>query len=200
MDAQRFAMCFANAANSMRAHMEELCVLDSGIGDGDHGVTVARGFDAAGQAVLSAEGTPGDMLLAVGAAMASSMGGAIGPIYGTFWKETAKALSQGKTMGEALEAGVNGAIRIGGAAPGDKTVVDAMMPCALAAKEGSCLAESLLLGAKAAREGAMATSDMVAKKGRAKFLREKSIGFIDPGAMSFAMFMEAWAKEEGEFQ
>lgn len=198
MDSKRFSMCFANAAGSMCAHMEALCKLDSGIGDGDHGVTVARGFDAAQEVARSYEGEPADMLMAVGAAMAASMGGAIGPIYGVFWKEVGKAFAQEKSIGEAFEAGAMGVMRVGMAARGDKTIVDAMMPCALAAKAGHSLVESLQLGAKAAREGAMATSDMVAKKGRAKFLREKSVGFVDPGAMSFALFIEAWAKEEGE--
>lgn len=198
METRRFSVRFANAAGGMRAHLEELCKLDSGIGDGDHGVTVARGFDAAREAASAADGTPSDVLLAVGAAMANAMGGAIGPIYGVFWKETAKALSAQKPIGEALEAGVAGVMRVGAASPGDKTVVDAMLPCALAAKEGEDFAGALRLGALAARQGAEATSGMIAKKGRAKFLREKSLGFVDPGAMSFALFMEAWAREERE--
>lgn len=196
MDAQQFAHCFAEAASTMRSHMEALCRLDSGIGDGDHGVTVARGFDAAEAAARTAIHSPAETLRAVGDAMSAAMGGAIGPIYGAYWQAAAGALDAGRPIGDALAEGAAAVMRVGMAKPGEKTAVDAMVPCAEAAQLSQALGlgEALARGARAAEEGAQATAGMQAKKGRARFLREKSLGFVDPGAASFALFMQAWAQ------
>ena len=106
---------------------------------------------------------------------------------------------QGVTFAQSIAAGVEKVIRVGKANEGDKTMVDAMAPCARALMESAAIGESLASvvdkGAKAATQGMHATRNMVARKGRARFLGEKSLGYVDPGAASFAMFMEALAEE-----
>jgi dihydroxyacetone kinase phosphoprotein-dependent L subunit len=193
--------CLKAACEKMCSHTQELCLLDTGIGDGDHGVTVERGFQAAAQAIDAYPGENIQELFAViGEHMAQSMGGAIGPLYGAYWSAFANALDTGEltcdNLGPALMAGCQRVMKLGRANAGDKTVVDAMHPCAQAALSGTgTLAQKLGLGAKAAMQGAMNTKSMVAKKGRARFLAEKSLDHADAGAYSFALFMDHWALE-----
>jgi dihydroxyacetone kinase phosphoprotein-dependent L subunit len=193
--------CLREACEQMTAHTQELCLLDTGIGDGDHGVTVERGFRAAAQAIDACTGENMQALFTVvGEHMAHSMGGAIGPLYGAYWSAFAMALDAGEltgdNLGPALMAGCLRVMKLGRANVGDKTVVDAMHPCAQTAMNGTgTLAFRLRLGAEAAMQGAVSTKDMVAKKGRARFLGEKSLDHMDAGAYSFALFMDHWALE-----
>lgn len=197
--------CLRNACEQMTSHTQELCLLDTGIGDGDHGVTVERGFQAAAQAIDAYTGESAQELFdVIGEHMTLSMGGAIGPLYGAYWSAFAKALDTGEltcdNLGPALMAGCQRVMKLGRANTGDKTVADAMHPCAQAAMNGTgTLALRLRLAADAALQGAMGTKGMIAKKGRARFLQEKSLDHMDAGAYSFALFMDHWAltvKEE----
>jgi phosphoenolpyruvate---glycerone phosphotransferase subunit DhaL len=201
MKMPRQKKCLRDACEQMTAHTQELCLLDTGIGDGDHGITVERGFLAAARAIDAYMGESiQELFTVVGEHMAQSMGGAIGPLYGAYWSAFAQALEAreltGDNLGPALMAGCVRVMKLGRANAGDKTVVDAMYPCAQAAMNGTgTLVQRLRLGAEAAMQGAMDTKRMVAKKGRARFLAEKSLEHVDAGAYSFALFMDHWALE-----
>ena len=188
-------------ASSVSAARDELTKLDQAIGDGDHGANLSRGMTAAVDA-LSGD-TPGDVLKLVGRTLISKVGGASGPLYGTAFRETAKALGDAAevddaTFAAALRAGLDGVVRLGKAEEGDKTMVDAWLP-ALAALDaavgsGSSLADAAAEAAKAAAAGTEATIPMQARKGRASYLGPRSVGHQDPGATSSTMLFAALAK------
>lgn len=195
------AICMFDAvADEMIAKEKYFCELDSGLGDGDHGVTVSRGWKAAKQ-VLSQPQKNLEMLFdTMGSVMAASMGGAVGPIYALMLEGFAKAVS-GKngidlhTAAAMFAEAVSGIEMGADVEEGQKTLLDALAPGARALKRADDEGEMLLDGFEAAREaaqkGAGATVDMVAKKGRARFLREKSIGHMDAGAGSMAALIAA---------
>jgi dihydroxyacetone kinase-like protein len=188
-------------ASSVSAGRDELTKLDQAIGDGDHGANLSRGMTAASDA-LAGE-MPADVLKLVGRTLISKVGGASGPLYGTAFRETAKALGDDAevddaTLAAALRAGLDGIVRLGKAEAGDKTMVDAWLP-ALAALDdalgsGSSLADATAEAAKAAAAGTEATIPMQARKGRASYLGPRSIGHQDPGATSSTMLFAALAK------
>jgi phosphoenolpyruvate---glycerone phosphotransferase subunit DhaL len=185
-------------ASSVSAARDELTKLDQAIGDGDHGANLTRGMTAVTDTLTG--DTPGDVLKLVGRTLISKVGGASGPLYGTAFRETAKALGDAAevddaTFAAALRAGLDGIVRLGKAEEGDKTMVDAWLP-ALAALDaalgsGSTLADAAAEAAKAAAAGTEATIPMQARKGRASYLGERSIGHQDPGATSVALVMRA---------
>lgn len=185
-------------ASSVSAARDELTKLDQAIGDGDHGANLSRGMTAAVDAL--AGDTPADVLKLVGRTLISKVGGASGPLYGTAFRETAKALGDATEVDDAmlaaaLRAGLDGIVRLGKAEEGDKTMVDAWLP-ALAALDaavgsGSSLADATAEAAKAAAAGTEATIPMQARKGRASYLGERSIGHQDPGATSAALIIRA---------
>jgi len=180
-----------------------LTELDSAIGDADHGANMARGMSAVGEK-LSA-GTPAtvdDLLKSVGMTLVSSVGGASGPLYGTFFLRmgmTAGAVSEldGPGLAAALRAGLDGIVARGKAEAGDKTMFDAMAPAvdaldaALAA--GSSVPDAVRSAADAAAAGRDATLPLVARKGRASYLGERSAGHLDPGAASTAILFDTLA-------
>ncbi|WP_092608176.1 dihydroxyacetone kinase subunit DhaL [Raineyella antarctica] len=182
------------------AHEQELTDLDAAIGDGDHGANMTRGMTAV---VAVLDQTPFETLDAlakkVGMTLVSSVGGASGPLYGTFWLRFAKPLSglartDAATLGLALRAGVEGIQQRGKAEGGDKTMLDAFLP-ALAAYDAAVDAgaeptAALRDAATAGRAGCAATVTMVARKGRASYLGERSAGHQDPGATSAALLLE----------
>jgi phosphoenolpyruvate---glycerone phosphotransferase subunit DhaL len=188
-----------------RVHDEAamLTDLDSAIGDADHGSNLDRGFRAVvakidGESYVSA----GALLKAVGMTLVSTVGGASGPLYGTFFLRCGAALEQAATVdaaafGAALRAGVAGVQARGKAEPGDKTMYDAWLPAVdaydAAVAEGGGFAEALQAAAAAAAAGRDATVDLVARKGRASYLGERSRGHADPGATSTTMILEAAA-------
>ena len=181
---------------------EALCKLDSYVGDGDHGVTVARGFAAVEAKLAGMEDAPIKALLDMtGDTLAETMGGAIGPIFGSIFSamgEECRADEVGSAeLAVMLDAGLENVMLIGGAAPGDRTLVDALAPAVEAAKtaaaDRAAVSEALSRAASAAKQGAEATKDMVAKKGRAKFLQDKSKGYQDAGATSMELVLEAMA-------
>jgi phosphoenolpyruvate---glycerone phosphotransferase subunit DhaL len=178
----------------------ELTRLDSAIGDGDHGTNMDRGMRKAVEKLDGVEGNDiGAALKAVGMALVSSVGGAGGPLYGTFFLQagqSATGRSELDTEGFAamVRAGVEGVQARGKAEPQDKTMVDALLPAVAALEQGGDLADAAARAADAAEEGMRATVDLVARKGRASYLGERSRGHQDPGATSSALMMRAAAQ------
>jgi dihydroxyacetone kinase-like protein len=187
-------------ARTIAEHREELTALDSAIGDADHGANMDRGMSAAVAALADKPpADPAALLKQVGMTLVSKVGGASGPLYGTFFLRMAGALgpdpADDETFARALRAGLDGVIARGKAEPGDKTMLDALAPAcdaldaALAA--GQSLGEALEAMAEAARNGRDATVPLVARKGRASYLGERSAGHQDPGATSTALLLDA---------
>ncbi|KPC60963.1 dihydroxyacetone kinase [Streptomyces chattanoogensis] len=182
------------AAASVEREAGRLTELDSAIGDADHGNNMQRGFVAVVK-VLEADRpeAPGGVLVAAGRQLISSVGGASGPLYGSLLRRSGKALGEAaqvtrEELRAGLQAGVDAVAQLGGAAPGDKTMLDALVPAVAA------LGTSFEEAATAAEEGALATVPMLARKGRASYLGERSIGHQDPGATSSALLFAALAE------
>jgi phosphoenolpyruvate---glycerone phosphotransferase subunit DhaL len=180
---------------------ERLNMLDAEIGDGDHGSNMDRGMQAVlGKLPDLADKDFGTVLKAVGMTLVSTVGGASGPLYGTMFLKMGQAACGKLELGlaewiEVLEAGVEGVIMRGKAAQGDKTMVDTLVPALRALQEaaGSGCSEALRASAAAAKKGMLATVPMVARKGRASYLGERSAGHQDPGATSARMMLQACA-------
>ncbi|WP_430382171.1 dihydroxyacetone kinase subunit DhaL [Streptomyces sp. P10-4] len=193
LDADFFRRWMTTAAASVDREAERLTALDSAIGDADHGSNLQRGFRAVTAALdKDAPDTPGAVLTLSGRQLISTVGGASGPLYGTLLRRAGKALGDAAEVGEeelaaALRAGVDGVMKLGGAAPGDKTMIDALVPAVDALASGFAAART------AAEEGARATTPLQARKGRASYLGERSIGHQDPGATSSALLIAALA-------
>lgn len=192
----------SEAAEAVRRERDHLTQLDAAIGDGDHGVNMDRGFDAVGKALAGQDGSvpPGKLLILAGKTLVSTVGGASGPLWGTALRQAGRALGDreeldGPAIVEALQAAVDGVVKLGAAAPGDKTMVDALTPALVALRqgveEGQPLPDALARASEAAEEGARATVPMLAKKGRASYLGERSIGHQDPGATSSVLIVRA---------
>lgn len=187
------------ACDRVIAEEPMLSEADRNLGDGDHGLGMQRGMTAAKDKLNAAEPDSIEKAFStVGMAMMSSMGGASGAIFGTFFRNGGKALA-GKDSFDAaglaafLQAGVDGVKQRGGAAVGDKTVVDAMEPAATKAAEVSSqsLADAVVAVSAAAEAGKEASKNMIAKFGRAKTLGEACIGFPDAGALSVTVIIGA---------
>jgi dihydroxyacetone kinase-like protein len=189
-------------AAAVRAESDHLTQLDSAIGDGDHGVNMNRGFDAVGKALAGQNGElpPGRLLILAGKTLVSTVGGASGPLWGSALRRAGRALGDAPEFGgpellAALEAGIEAVVELGAAAPGDKTMVDALVPAVEALRAALDneipLDLAVAAAAEAAEEGAHATVPMQARKGRASYLGERSIGHQDPGATSVALVMRA---------
>jgi phosphoenolpyruvate---glycerone phosphotransferase subunit DhaL len=178
----------------------ELTKLDQAIGDGDHGTNMDRGLRKAVEKLDAVEGEDiGAALKAVGMALVSSVGGAGGPLYGTFFLQAGQSAAgrselDAQGFADAVRAGVDGVRARGKAEPGDKTMLDALTPAADALAEGGELPEAAARAADAAEDGMRATTPMVARKGRASYLGERSAGHQDPGATSSALMMRAAAQ------
>ncbi|MHB9864238.1 dihydroxyacetone kinase subunit DhaL [Streptomyces sp. YIM S03343] len=197
LDADFFRRWIAAAAVSVDREADHLTALDSAIGDADHGNNMQRGFKAVTAALeREAPETPGAVLVLVGRTLISTVGGASGPLYGTLMRRTGKALGDApevseEQLAEALRAGVDGVMQLGGAAPGDKTMIDALVPAVDALSGGFGTART------AAEEGALATVPLQARKGRASYLGERSIGHQDPGATSSALLIAGLEEAAG---
>ena len=198
LDADFFRRWMTATAASVDREAERLTALDSPIGDADHGSNLRRGFTAV-TATLEKEApdTPGGVLTLAGRQLISTVGGASGPLYGTLLRRTGKALGDAaevsaEQLAEALRAGVEAVMTLGGAAPGDKTMIDALVPAVDALGSGFAAART------AAEQGALATTPLQARKGRASYLGERSIGHQDPGATSAALLIAALAEAAGE--
>lgn len=186
---------------AVHEHRAELTELDSAIGDADHGANLSRGMDAVGESVAASEPARlGDLFKTVGMTLVSTVGGASGPLYGTFFLRMGTSVGAAETLdtaalGAALRAGAEGVVARGKAAPGDKTMIDALAPAIeawdAATAEGKTPAEAASAAADAAATGRDATIPLVAKKGRASYLGERSAGHLDPGAASATLLFEA---------
>lgn len=192
-----------HAAEVVKENADHLTALDSAIGDGDHGANLSRGLAASVAAIAEkSPATPGKVLVAAGSALVSKTGGASGPLYGTLLRRAGKSLGDAEdadadAVASALAEGLAGVVELGQAQAGDKTMVDALIPATetltSTAGSGASLAEAAKAAADAASEGAEATTPMQARKGRASYLGERSIGHLDPGAASSALLMRALA-------
>jgi len=185
----------------MAQNRDYLIELDAAIGDADHGANMDRGFKAVLEKLPSlAANDIGVVFKATGMTLVSTVGGAGGPLYGTFFLQAGMKTS-GKTeldleeWTEALQAAVEGVRQRGKAEPGDKTMLDALLP-AVEALQHACLQNTPLAlalheSAEAARQGMEATKPLVARKGRASYLGERSAGHQDPGATSSYLILKA---------
>lgn len=181
--------------------------LDSPIGDADHGINLARGFNKVAEKINGADKSISDLLKDTGMTLVSTVGGSSGPLYGTFFMRASSVVGgreelDGQGLVEMFEAGLSGVLQRGKAELGDKTMVDAMTPAIEALKnavaQGKSLKEALEAATAAAEEGMKATIPMLARKGRASYLGERSIGHQDPGATSTYMMFKAASDKMGE--
>ena len=172
-------------AEKIEANKAYLSDLDTPIGDGDHGNNMARGMVAVQEAFRSKNPTDvTSALKLVAMSLISKVGGAAGPLYGTAFLEMAKLSTSTNDLGLLTEAAVKGIKKRGGANAGDKTMVDVWLVAVPALKENS-------LTAKQIEEAVQSTKDMEAKKGRASYLGERSIGHLDPGSVSSGYLFQA---------
>lgn len=183
--------------DAVHQHRDELTALDSAIGDADHGSNMARGLDAVVAKLEAPPASAADLFKTVGMTLVSSVGGASGPLYGTFFLRMGPALAEGTdaaSLGAALRAGAEGVVARGKAEPGDKTMVDAQLPAVTAWDDavaaGADAAGAAAAAAEAAAHGRDATEPLMARKGRASYLGERSAGHVDPGAASTALLFQ----------
>jgi dihydroxyacetone kinase-like protein len=200
----RWVRAFAAA---VAEHKDELTKLDAAIGDADHGINMNRGMTAVVAALDTDQPTEIPALMrAVGMTLISKVGGASGPLYGTLFLQFGSGAREGAALSPegwaaCLDASVAGVQARGKAEPGDKTMVDALLPGAAALRaalgEGADFAPALGRAADAAEQGARDTIPLVARKGRASYLGERSAGHQDPGATSSALLLrcaaDTWA-------
>ena len=190
------------AARVLGEQRQHLTDLDAAIGDADHGVNMDRGFRAAVARVdtLDADASPGAILRAVGAAVMSSVGGASGPLWGMAFRRAGQQLGDapeidGPGLAGALDQVVQAMRGLGKAEIGDKTMLDALVPAAEALRArieaGDTLSAALTVACETAEVGVQATIPLQARKGRASYLGERSIGHQDPGATSAALILRA---------
>jgi dihydroxyacetone kinase-like protein len=208
MDAATITSWMREIDVSVRAERDYLVQLDAAIGDGDHGINMVRGFEAVVQA-LNADGgsPPGKLLILAGRTLVSTVGGASGPLWGSALRSGGRVLGDSLTFdGPQLVAVLSAALAsvkdLGTAAVGDKTMVDALEPAIDQLRErlaaGGALEEALDEAAAAAEAGMRATVPLQARKGRASYLGERSVGHQDPGATSTALIVRALQKAAGQ--
>jgi phosphoenolpyruvate---glycerone phosphotransferase subunit DhaL len=214
----------AGAEDEIKAQSDYLTQLDAAIGDGDHGTNMRRGFTAVGKALAgmgaagsasglagsaaptssgSSAASPGQLLIVAGKTLVSTVGGASGPLWGSALRRAGRTLGDteafdGQQLALALDAAIEGVVDLGAASLGDKTMIDALVPAARALHEALDsdlpLDDALAAAAVAAQAGAEATTPMRARKGRASYLGERSIGHQDPGATSAVIIVTALSR------
>jgi phosphoenolpyruvate---glycerone phosphotransferase subunit DhaL len=180
-----------------------LSEVDGKIGDGDHGINMAKGFNLIRDRLGDKEVSLSEGLGLIGKTLMTEIGGSLGPIYGTFFiqmslKAKDKPETDAKLFGEMLKGARDGLQDLGGAKVGDKTLMDAVVPAQetyqAAVDAGASLEEALKQMADAAEKGKDSTVDMVAKIGRSARLGERSRGVLDAGATSAALILQTFAK------
>jgi dihydroxyacetone kinase-like protein len=200
-----FVAALETFADRIHAAREELTALDSAIGDADHGINMDRGMTAVrGNLSTLRDGQAGALFKQVGRTLISTVGGASGPLYGTFFLRFGTALGEAEEVAPAdvargLRAGLDGIIGLGKANLDDKTMVDAMTPAVEAIEAGAeaDFGAALAAAADAAAAGRDRITPLVARKGRASYLGERSAGHQDPGATSATILFEALRDELG---
>ncbi|MFX4293985.1 dihydroxyacetone kinase subunit DhaL [Streptomyces bohaiensis] len=191
LDTGFFVRWLTRTASAVDREADRLTELDAAIGDADHGSNLRRGFTAVTAALAEKPPpSPGAALGLAGRTLVSKVGGASGPLYGTLLRRAGKELGDAATvsrddLARALTAGVEAVSALGGAAEGDKTMLDALLPAARA------LPESFTAARRAATEGAVGTVPLRARRGRASYLGDRSIGHEDPGAASALVLVAA---------
>jgi dihydroxyacetone kinase-like protein len=204
IDNKKLVEILQATAKRIEAEKAFLTELDNEIGDGDHGINLARGFAAVEKKLPElADKDIGAILKGVGMALVSSVGGASGPLYGTAYMKAGAAM-KGKTeltpddLAAAFDAAIGGVQMRGKAHEGEKTMLDAQMPASKAYKDalaaGKDVKAALKASVEAARKGVEYTKTILATKGRASYLGERSIGHQDPGATSSLMILEEFEK------
>jgi len=204
MDAATIASWMREINVSVRSERDHLVQLDAAIGDGDHGTNMTRGFEAVVQALDADPGSaPGKLLILAGRTLVSTVGGASGPLWGSALRSGGRVLGDqatfdGAQLVEVLAAALASVKDLGTAAVGDKTMVDALEPAVEALRaqlsDGTPLDEALENAAAAAEAGMRSTIPLQARKGRASYLGERSVGHQDPGATSTALMIRALQK------
>ncbi|MGK3981725.1 dihydroxyacetone kinase subunit DhaL [Sorangium sp. So ce136] len=221
LSGDHIAAWLERAADELEREKMFLTELDAPIGDSDHGVNMARGFTAVrGRLDTLDRGDVGALLRDVGTILLSTVGGASGPLYGTLFRDAGQKAAGAAALDLAaltacLEAGLEGVRRRGKAVPGEKTMVDALVPAVDALKAAqsapqpagapsdatptsrASMADALARAAEAARAGAEATVPLIARKGRASYLGERSAGHQDPGATSCWLLLRSLAATAG---
>ncbi|MEV4469430.1 dihydroxyacetone kinase subunit DhaL [Nonomuraea sp. NPDC049504] len=202
MDTDLFVAWFEESARLIRRERDRLTRLDAAIGDADHGTNLDRGFSEVCKALADdPPGSAAEVLTTAGVTLIRRVGGAAGPLYGSVFRQMGRALPESPVtlagFAAAFEEGVVAVERLGKAALGDKTMVDALAPASralsLAVRDGVGVRQAVEQAAHAAREGAKSTIPMQARRGRASYLGPRSIGHEDPGAASAALLLEALA-------
>jgi len=205
LDLEQLREAMLAVSRGMVASVDHLSELDRAIGDGDHGIGMGRGFEAVIQE-LEGKSYPsvGKLLQAVGTALMMSIGGAAGAIFGTLFRGGGAKLQEAQRFDAAalarlLEDGLLAVQARGGAKPGNKTMVDALVPAAEAARKSASapLPEALVAVAAAAQQGMEATRGMLATLGKAKTLGERALGHPDPGAESMHLILRFLAEAAG---
>ena len=200
-----FKNIFTKIRDDIEMNVKYLCELDSVIGDGDHGSTISKGFNnAVKQIEINKPNNIKDLFLIVGNSIIDSVGGVTGVVFGSMFTSMGEAISETTTavgidgLIAMFERGLDTSLTIGkGAKPGEKTMVDSLYPAVLSLKkslnENRSLKEALEEMSIATDKGVLSTKDMIATKGRARYLGERSIGFQDPGATSVALIIKAFS-------
>ena len=196
----RIYECLSQIGESIIANKDFLTELDREIGDSDHGINMARGFHAVLEKVDPEASDIGAVLKKAGMTLLSTVGGASGPLYGTAYMEAGKVLAgkselSAEDMKSVFTAAIAGIQKRGKAVSGEKTMLDAIIPAsetfAQRVSEGADIVSALDSACESAREGVEFTKTIIATKGRASYLGERSIGHQDPGATSATLTLEA---------
>ncbi|PPS44357.1 dihydroxyacetone kinase subunit DhaL [Chroococcidiopsis sp. TS-821] len=194
-------------ADAIAQNKEYLTQLDAAIGDADHGINMDRGFQkVVNQLPKLAEQDISSVLKTVSMTLISSVGGASGPLYGTFFLRASTAVAgkqelSNKDLASLLQAGLDGVLQRGKAQLGDKTMIDALSPAVTAFTQaigqGKTTSEAIQQATAAAEQGMQATIPMLAKKGRASYLGDRSIDHQDPGATSVYLMLKSLSEVLG---
>ncbi|MBN1835280.1 MAG: dihydroxyacetone kinase subunit L [Spirochaetales bacterium] len=204
--ADRGARVVEDLVRAIQENRQALSDIDGAIGDGDHGVNMSKGFTRAGEELAGSPGGLSDALKTVSSTLMSTIGGAMGPLYGMLFRGLAKGCDgqpeiNRAVFGRMLEEALAAVRKVSQAAVGDKTLIDALVPAVeayrRAAASGTGFAQSLQEMARAAEGGRDSTKDLVARIGRASRLGERSRGTLDPGATSCALLLRTMADSMG---
>ncbi|MGL5437508.1 MAG: dihydroxyacetone kinase subunit DhaL [Lachnospiraceae bacterium] len=206
-DSRKVISIIQKVSNKIAEKKDYLTELDQPIGDSDHGINLARGFEAVEHKLPTLEGQDiGAVLKTVGMTLVSTVGGASGPLYGSAYMKAGMALAGKHEMDTEdflvmMKAAIDAVAQRGKAVVEEATMLDAMVPSLQAMEqaqaEGKTTKEVLDAGVRAAWEGAEHTKDLIATKGRASYVGERGLGHQDPGATSFAYMLEVIADQEG---
>lgn len=200
-DSKKVADVLRKIAQAVEQEKDALTALDRDIGDGDHGINLARGFGAVAARLASAENASvGAVLKMTGMTLVSTVGGASGPLYGTAFLKAGAAVGEKAEMDSndfirAFDAAVAGVAMRGKSQQGEKTMLDALIPALNALREDPDFANGLRRAVKAAEAGVEYTKTIIATKGRASYLGSRSIGHADPGAASSLLMLQVIAQE-----